>query len=151
MIFSRDLGYSILNGGVILVRAISAVIVNKLVVVFLGPSGLLFLGNLKNIYTILQQICGAGVYEGIVKYTSGEYRNRVSQVLQAGFLLMLLGLVISALLFGFFSSYIFELLNLTPRESALKISLSLGIALSLICFVFYNLLQSFFQIYIIKI
>lgn len=145
MIFSRDLGYSILNGGVILVRAISAIIVNKLVVVFLGPSGLLFLGNLKNIYTILQQICGAGVYEGIVKYTSGEYRNRVSQVLQAGFLLMLLGLVIAALLFGFFSSYIFELLNLTPRESALKISLSLGIALSLICFVFHNLLQSFFH------
>ena len=47
MIFSRGLGYSVLNGGVILVRAISAVIVNKLVVLFLGPSGLLFLGNLK--------------------------------------------------------------------------------------------------------
>jgi PST family polysaccharide transporter len=145
MIFSRGLGYSVLNGVVILVRAISAVIVNKLVVVCLGPSGLLFLGNLKNIYTILQQICGAGVYEGIVKYTSGEYRNRVSQVLQAGFSLMIIGLVIAALLFGFFSSYIFELLNLTQDESSLKIWLSLGVALSLICFVFHNLLQSFFH------
>ena len=145
MIFSRGLGYSVLNGGVILVRAISAVIVNKLVVLFLGPSGLLFLGNLKNIYTILQQICGAGVYEGIVKYTSGEYRNRVSQVLQAGFSLMIIGLVIAALLFGFFSSYIFELLNLTQDESSLKIWLSLGVALSLICSVFHNLLQSFFH------
>ena len=145
MNFSQGLGYSILNGVVLLLRAFSAIIINKLVVVFLGGSGLLFLGNLKNIFSILQQISGAGVYEGIVKYTSGEYKNRASYVLQAGLSLMLVGLVVAILLYGIFSSTIFELLPISSEENTLKFWLSLGILLSLICFVLHTLFQSFFH------
>ena len=145
MIFSRGLRYSILNGGVILFRAISAVVVNKLVVVFLGPSGLVFFGNLKNIYNILEQISCAGVYEGIVKYISGEHKKRTAQVLQSGFLLMLIGLVFALLLYTFFSSYIFDLIKLSPDESSLKIWITAGVVFSLISSVFHMLLQSFFH------
>lgn len=114
-------------------------------VVLLGNSGLLFLGNLKNVFSILQQISGAGVYEGIVKYTSGEYKNRVSYVLQAGLSLMLVGFVIAIMLYGVLSSKIFELLELGSQENSFKVWLSIGVVLSLICFVLHTLFQSFFH------
>lgn len=145
MIFSKGVKYSILNGIVLLVRASSTIIINKLVVVFLGNSGLLFLGNLKNVFSILQQISGAGVYEGIVKYTSGEYKNRVSYVLQAGLSLMFVGFVTATVLYGVFSSKIFELLELGSQENSFKTWLSIGVVLSLICFVLHTLFQSFFH------
>lgn len=145
MIFSKGVKYSILNGIVLLLRASSTIIINKLVVVLLGNSGLLFLGNLKNVFSILQQISGAGVYEGIVKYTSGEYKNRVSYVLQAGLSLMLVGFVIAIMLYGVLSSKIFELLELGSQENSFKVWLSIGVVLSLICFVLHTLFQSFFH------
>ena len=40
-------------------------------------------GNLKSVLTILQQISGAGIYEGAVKYLSEEYKNRQTFILQA--------------------------------------------------------------------
>lgn len=145
MIFSKGVKYSILNGIVLLVRASSTIIINKFVVVLFGNSGLLFLGNLKNVFSILQQISGAGVYEGIVKYTSGEYKNRVSYVLQAGLSLMLVGFVIAIMLYGVLSSKIFELLELGSQENSFKLWLSIGVVLSLICFVLHTLFQSFFH------
>ncbi len=145
MIFSKGIKYTFLNGFVILIRAFSTVIINKLTVLFLGTSGLLFLGNLKNIYSILQQISGAGVYEGIVKYTSGEYKNRISYVLQSGFLLMLIGLAIAVLLYGVFSYKIFTILSINSLDKSFKIWISLGVVFSLICFILHLLLQAYFH------
>ena len=55
--------YTVLNGVAKLVKSISTLIINKVVVVTLGPSALLFVGNLKSVLSILQQISGAGIYE----------------------------------------------------------------------------------------
>lgn len=145
MIFSKGVTYSILNGIVLLARASSTIVINKLVVIILGNSGLLFLGNLKNVFSILQQISGAGVYEGIVKYTTGENKNRVSYVLHAGLSLMLVGLMTAVVLYGVLSSKIFELLELGSQQNYFKIGLSIGVVLSLICFVLHTLFQSFFH------
>ena len=62
--------YTVLNGVAQLVKAISTLIINKVVVITLGPSALLFVGNLKSVLSILQQISGAGIYEGAVKSVS---------------------------------------------------------------------------------
>lgn len=145
MIFSKGVTYSILNGIVLLARASSTIVINKLVVIILGNSGLLFLGNLKNVFSILQQISGAGVYEGIVKYTTGENKNRVSYVLHAGLSLMLVGLMTAVVLYGVLSSKIFALLELGSQQNYFKIGLSIGVVLSLICFVLHTLFQSFFH------
>ena len=145
MIFSRGFTYAVLNGLVLFVRACSALIINKLVVVTLGSSGLLLLGNLKNIVSILQQISGAGVYEGIVKYTADTSKSRVSHVLQSGLTLMLVGFALAMLLYGIFSSYIFEILAINTEENVIKIWLSIGVLISLICFVLHTLFQSFFH------
>ena len=65
---SRGSLYTVLNGISQLVKAMSSLVINKMIVVFLGSPALLFVGNLKSVFTILQQISGAGVYEGAVKY-----------------------------------------------------------------------------------
>ena len=64
---SRGSLYTVLNGISQLVKAMSSLVINKMIVVFLGSPALLFVGNLKSVFTILQQISGAGVHEGAVK------------------------------------------------------------------------------------
>lgn len=92
---SKGTFYTVLNGIAQFVKAISSLIINKVIIVLLGSPALLFVGNLKSVFTILQQISGAGVYEGAVKYLSGEYKNRQTFILQSCLSLMLVGFFIS--------------------------------------------------------
>lgn len=142
---SKGTFYTVLNGIAQFVKAISSLIINKVIVVFLGSSALLFLGNLKSVFTILQQISGAGVYEGAVKYLSGEYKDRQTFVLQACLSLMLLGFFISTALYFILYDQILNLLQLGEKDWELIPWLTGGVMLSLLCFVFHTLMQSFFH------
>ncbi|MGB2503271.1 MAG: hypothetical protein ACPH94_07335 [Flavobacteriaceae bacterium] len=142
---SRGTLYTVLNGIAQLVKATSSLVVNKMIVVFLGSSALLFVGNLKSVFTILQQISGAGIYEGAVKYLSGEYKSRQAFILQACLSLMLIGFFISTVLYVVLFDQILDLLQLGENESDLIPWLTGGIVLGLLCFVFHTLMQSFFH------
>ena len=137
--------YTVLNGVAQLVKAISTLVINKVVVIFLGPSALLFVGNLKSVLSILQQISGAGIYEGAVKYITGEYKDRPTFILQASLSLMLIGFLISIALYFVFSDQLYALLQLGENESNLHPWLACGLVLSLLCFVLHTLMQSFFH------
>ena len=142
---SKGTFYTVLNGIAQFVKAISSLIINKVIVVLLGSPALLFVGNLKSVFTILQQISGAGVYEGAVKYLSGEYKNRQTFILQACLSLMLLGFFISTALYFILYDQILNLLQLGENDRNLIPWLTGGIVLSLLCFVFHTLMQSFFH------
>ena len=142
---SKGTFYTVLNGIAQFVKAISSLIINKVIVVFLGSPALLFAGNLKSVFTILQQISGAGVYEGAVKYLSGEYKDSQTFILQACFTLMLLGFFISIALYFVLHDQILDLLQLGDNDRDLIPWLIGGIVLSLLCFVFHTLMQSFFH------
>jgi PST family polysaccharide transporter len=142
---SRGTLYTFLNGIAQLVKAMSSLVVNKMIVVFLGSSALLFVGNLKSVFTILQQISGAGIYEGAVKYLTGEYKDRQAFILQACLSLMLIGFFISTVLYVVLFDQILDLLQLGENESDLIPWLTGGIVLGLLCFVFHTLMQSFFH------
>ena len=142
---SKGTLYTVLNGIAQFVKAISSLIINKVIVVFLGSPALLFVGNLKSVFTILQQISGAGVYEGAVKYLSGEYKDRQTFILQACLTLMLLGFFISVALYFVLYDQILDLLPLGDNDRELIPWLTGGIVLSLLCFVFHTLMQSFFH------
>lgn len=142
---SRGTLYTVLNGIAQLVKAMSSLVVNKMIVVFLGSSALLFVGNLKSVFTLLQQISGAGIYEGAVKYLSGEYKSRQAFILQACLSLMLIGFFISTVLYVVLFDQILDLLQLGENESDLIPWLTGGIVLGLLCFVFHTLMQSFFH------
>jgi PST family polysaccharide transporter len=137
--------YTVLNGVAQLVKAISTLVINKAVVIFLGPSALLFVGNLKSVLSILQQISGAGIYEGAVKYITGEYKDRPTFILQASLSLMFIGFLISIALYFVFSDQLYALLQLSENESNLHPWLVCGLLLSLLCFVLHTLMQSFFH------
>ncbi len=142
---SRGSLYTVLNGISQLVKAMSSLVINKMIVVFLGSPALLFVGNLKSVFTILQQISGAGVYEGAVKYLSGEYKDRQTFILQACLSLMLVGFFISTALYFILYDQILNLLQLDENDRELIPWLTGGIVLSLLCFVFHTLMQSFFH------
>ena len=142
---SRGTLYTFLNGIAQLVKAMSSLVVNKMIVVFLGSSALLFVGNLKSVFTILQQISGAGIYEGAVKYLTGEFKDRQAFILQACLSLMLIGFFISTVLYVVLFDQILDLLQLGKNESDLIPWLTGGIVLGLLCFVFHTLMQSFFH------
>ena len=142
---SKGTFYTVLNGIAQFVKAISSLIINKVIVVLLGSPALLFVGNLKSVFTILQQISGAGVYEGAVKYLSGEYKNRQTFILQACLSLMLVGFFISTALYFILYDQILNLLQLGENDRNLIPWLTGGIVLSLLCFVFHTLMQSFFH------
>ena len=142
---SRGTLYTVLNGIAQLVKAMSSLVVNKMIVVFLGSSALLFVGNLKSVFTILQQISGAGIYEGAVKYLTGEFKDRQAFILQACLSLMLIGFFISTVLYVVLFDQILDLLQLDKNESDLIPWLTGGIVLGLLCFVFHTLMQSFFH------
>ena len=142
---SKGTFYTVLNGIAQFVKAISSLVVNKMIVIFLGSSALLFVGNLKSVLTILQQISGAGIYEGAVKYLSEEYKNRQTFILQACLSLMLFGFFISTALYFVLFEQIIELLQLDEKDHELIPWLTGGILFSLLCFVFHTLMQSFFH------
>ena len=142
---SKGTFYTVLNGIAQFVKAISSLIINKVIVVLLGSPALLFVGNLKSVFTILQQISGAGVYEGAVKYLSGEYKDRQTFILQACLSLMLVGFFISTALYFILYDQILNLLQLDENDRNLIPWLTGGIVLSLLCFVFHTLMQSFFH------
>jgi len=142
---SKGTFYTVLNGIAQLIKAISSLVVNKVIVVLLGSPALLFVGNLKSVFTILQQISGAGIYEGAVKYLSGEYKDRQTFILQACLSLMLVGFFISTALYFILYDQILDLLQLGENDRNLIPWLTGGIVLSLLCFVFHTLMQSFFH------
>ena len=142
---SKGTFYTVLNGIVQFVKAISSLIISKVIVVLLDSPALLFVGNLKSVLTILQQISGAGIYEGAVKYLTAEYKDRPTIILQASLSLMLIGLLISITLYFAFSDQLYTLLQLSENESNLYPWLVCGLLLSLISFVLHTLMQSFFH------
>ena len=142
---SKGLLHTVLNGVAQLVKAISTLLINKVVVISLGSSALLFAGNIKNVLSILQQISGAGIYEGAVKYITGEYKDRPTFILQASLSLMLIGFIISIALYFVFSDKLNALLQLGENETNLHPWLACGLLLCLLCFVLHTLMQSFFH------
>ena len=142
---SKGTFYTVLNGIAQFVKAISSLIINKVIVVLLGSPALLFVGNLKSVFTILQQISGAGIYEGAVKYLSGEYKDRQTFILQACLSLMVIGFFISTAIYFILYDQILVLLQLGENDHNLIPWLTGGIVLSLLCFVFHTLMQSFFH------
>ena len=79
-------------------------ITSKLLAVFVGPSGMALVGNLRNFLTSLESISTLGFQNGIIKYTAenGKNENELTKIIATVFI-SLLGIVIvlSGVLFFF--------------------------------------------------
>ena len=86
------------------IKLFTSFAVSKLIALFLGPSGLTFIGNLRNALSILQNFATGGLIKATVKYT-GETKddNAVFQsfISTLFWVLIFLSVVIFFVVFGF--------------------------------------------------
>jgi len=66
---------SILSGISTIIRVITGFISVKLVAVYIGPSGLAFMGQMQSFIAMMSAIASAGVNSGVIKYTAEHYEN----------------------------------------------------------------------------
>ena len=65
---------SVLTAISTIITVISAFIINKVLAVYVGPSGLALVGQLKDFVTIITTFSNGAISQGIVKYTA-EYET----------------------------------------------------------------------------
>lgn len=66
------------NSFSIVVKFFSSFLISKLIALLLGPSGLAYIGNLRNVLSVLQNFSTGGLSHAVVKYTSESYSSKSS-------------------------------------------------------------------------
>ena len=104
---------SSLNSISVLLRICTGLVTSKILAVFVGPSGMALVGNLKNFMTSLEAVATLGFQNGIIKSTAEnqenqeKFKNFVATIFIS---LTIVSLVLSLVLFCFanyFNAYIF--------------------------------------------
>ena len=65
---------SVLTAISTIITVISAFVINKVVAMYAGPTGLALIGQLKDFVTMITNISNGAITQGIVKYTA-EYET----------------------------------------------------------------------------
>lgn len=91
-----------LNSFSVLLKIGIGLITSKILAVFVGPSGMALVGNLRNFLTSLENISTLGFQNGIVKYTAENERNKseLQKIITTVFLsLSFIAVLLSVILF----------------------------------------------------
>lgn len=102
---------SVLTAISTIITVISAFIINKVVAIYAGPTGLALIGQLKDFVTMLTNISNGAITQGIVKYTA-EYQTikEKKKIFSTSIIISLISsFIIAIILFGF-SEYLSELI-----------------------------------------
>ncbi len=102
---------SVLTAISTIITVISAFIINKVVAIYAGPTGLALIGQLKDFVTMLTNISNGAITQGVVKYTA-EYQTieEKQKIFSTSIIISLISSFIIAIgLFGF-SDYLSELI-----------------------------------------
>ncbi|WP_298137318.1 O-antigen translocase [Flavobacterium sp.] len=101
-----------LNGISILIKISIGFITSKIIAVFVGPSGMALVGNLRNFLTTVQSFGTLGFENGIVKYVA-EHKSddeKLKSTLSTIFFSVFISCFILGLFLFFFSNYFNELI-----------------------------------------
>ena len=102
---------SVLTGISTVIKLVSAFVINKVIALYIGPSGLAIVGQLQNFTSIITTFSNGAISSGIVKYTA-EYQDieEKKKIFSSSIAISLIcSLIISIFLFGF-SDYLSELI-----------------------------------------
>lgn len=90
---------SALNGIANIVRILTGIISNKIVAVYLGPSGIALLGQFNNLTSIAMSFSTLGINSGITKYTAEYFDNHTARrnILSTGFAVTVIASVITSI------------------------------------------------------
>ncbi|OCL91219.1 O-antigen translocase [Aliarcobacter thereius] len=102
---------SVLTGISTIIKLISAFVINKVIAIYIGPTGLAVVGQLQSFISIITTFSNGAISSGIVKYTA-EYQTieEKQKIFSSSIVISLISsLIISIFLFGF-SDYLSELI-----------------------------------------
>lgn len=102
---------SVLTGISTVIKLVSAFVINKVIALYIGPSGLAIVGQLQSFTSIITTFSNGAISSGIVKYTA-EYQDieEKKKIFSSSIIISLIcSLIISIVLFGF-SDYLSELI-----------------------------------------
>lgn len=118
-----------LSGMATIIRMLSGMIVNKVIALYIGPSGLAIIGNFQNLLNTFMTLSTGGINNGITKYVAefnSEPKTR-NEYLQASFLITITSsLLISVVIVVFkewFSLKILHSINYTSIFIVLSITI----------------------------
>ena len=102
---------SVLTGISTVIKLVSAFVINKVIAIYIGPSGLAIVGQLQSFTSIITTFSNGAISSGIVKYTA-EYQTieQKQKIFSSSIVISLIcSLIISIFIFGF-SDYLSELI-----------------------------------------
>lgn len=102
---------SVLTAISTIIKVISGFVINKVIALYVGPSGLAVVGQLQNFMSIVTTFSNGAITQGVVKYTA-EYQTieQKEKIFSTSIIISLVcSLIISIFLFGF-SEYLSELI-----------------------------------------
>lgn len=102
---------SVLTGISTVIKLVSAFVINKVIALYIGPSGLAIVGQLQSFTSIITTFSNGAISSGIVKYTA-EYQDieEKKKIFSSSIVISLIcSLIISIFLFVF-SDYLSELI-----------------------------------------
>lgn len=70
---------SLLNGIAVTVRMMSALVLNKILAVYVGPAGYAIIGQFQNVVSIVVNLAGGVVAQGVTKGTAEHFENEAKQ------------------------------------------------------------------------
>jgi len=99
---------SVLTGLSTFIKIISGFVINKMIAIYIGPSGLALIGQLQNFITITSTYANGAINNGIVKYVS-EYQNeeeKKTKIISSGLIISLFFSVLTGIFLLLFSKKI---------------------------------------------
>ncbi|WP_455595887.1 oligosaccharide flippase family protein, partial [Acinetobacter pecorum] len=108
---------SVLNGVAVLIKTLTLFVLNKILAVYLGPTGYAALGQFQNFIQMVTTFAGSAINTAVIKYTAEyhEDQNRQRAIWKtAGSLVFLFSLIFAILILIFqsqLSLYIFHTLE----------------------------------------
>ena len=102
---------SVLTAISTIIKVISGFVINKVIALYIGPTGLAIVGQLQSFTSIITTFSNGAISSGIVKYTA-EYQDieEKKKIFSSSIVISLIcSLIISIFLFGF-SDYLSELI-----------------------------------------
>ncbi|MBD1573268.1 O-antigen translocase [Vibrio sp. S17_S38] len=89
-----------------LVKVLSALVINKAISVYIGPSGLAVIGQFQNLSVIIQNAANGGINNGVIKYTAeGQHRGEFKSIFSTSLKLTIILSIIASVIMMIFSNY----------------------------------------------
>ena len=113
-----------------IIKVIAGFVINKVIAMYVGPSGLAVVGQLQNFMSIVTTFSNGAITQGVIKYTA-EYKTieEKQKIFSTSIIISLIcSVVVSLLLFGF-SEYLAEIILKDAQYSSVFIVLGITIFL----------------------